>query len=110
MKISVDDVELYRLSEHQKDVIKNDIFRSEFERDARRRLSDSLLQKYEACFKRLKEEWDPKLSQRYPNLPTDRTEYANLVFSQPDYRDRQDRDNEVIQVIEIGNRDEVVIE
>lgn len=97
MKISVDDVELYRLSDHHKNVIRNDIYRDEFNRDMRRRLSDSLLQKYEQCFLRLKEEWDEKLSGRYPSLPTDREEYATLVFSQPDYRDRQDRDQERIQ-------------
>ncbi len=70
MKISVDDKELFSLSELQKKVICNDISYDEFEFDMRRRLEYSLIHKYEQCFDRLKKEWEPKLQKRIDAVPT----------------------------------------
>lgn len=94
MKISVNDQEIYTLSEIQKRVIKNDILEEIFEDDMKRRLKWILLdEKYENCFKRLKAEWEPKLIERgHPSLPTDKDAFAQLVFSQPDYKSRSQRD------------------
>ena len=93
MKISVDDVELFTLSETQKLVIKNDICLDIFDEDMKRRLQWILMQKYEGCFSRLKKEWDVKLIARgMISLPTDKDAYAQLVFSQEDYKDRSARD------------------
>ena len=61
MKISVDDKELFTLSEIQKKVILNDIREEEFKSDMQRRLRYALMNKYEKCFERLKEEWEPIL-------------------------------------------------
>jgi len=88
MKISVDDVELFTLSETQKRVIKNDISSAIFDADMKRRLQYILTHKYEKCWERLKSHWMPVLSQRYPSVPTDQDALANLIFSQPDYKDR----------------------
>lgn len=99
MKISVDDVEVYTLSDHQMDVIKDSIPRDIFDADMKRRLQWILLDnKYKQSFNRLQKEWDPILQTRYESIPTDPTEYADLVFEQTDYKDRQDRDDSVVQV------------
>ena len=58
MKISVNDKELFTLTETQKSVIKNDIHADEFDADMARRLEYILTHKYERCFERLKKEWD----------------------------------------------------
>lgn len=98
MKISVNDKELYTLSDTQKKVIQNEIHMDVFEEDMKRRLKWILLdQKYENCFKRLKEEWEPKLIQRgITALPTNKDAFAQLVFSQSDYKSHAMREKEKI--------------
>jgi len=54
MKVSVDDQEIFRLSETQKKVIMNDIPSDIFDEDMKRRLHYILDHKYQECFKRLK--------------------------------------------------------
>lgn len=92
MKISVDDQELYRLTETQKKVIQNDILTEVFEEDMKRRLKWVLTHKYERCFERLKKEWEPKLSEKMSSLPTNPDEFAKLIFAQPDYKNRSQRE------------------
>ena len=93
MKISVDGKELFQLSETQKKVIQNEIPESLFDADMKRRLQWVLMHKYEQCFKALKQEWDVKLiSNGVKSVPTDPDEYAQLVFSQPNYKFRKARD------------------
>jgi len=92
MKISVDDKELFTLSDVQKKVIMNDIHADEFEADMCRRLCYVLQHKYEQCFKRLKHEWDPKLQDKIDAIPTNPDKFAELIFSQPEYQDRKERE------------------
>ena len=93
MKISVDDQELFTLSETQKKIIKNDINADLFEDDMKRRLNWVLTHKYEQCFKRFKAEWDAKLpALGVESIPTDPDAYAALVFARPEYKDRKSRD------------------
>lgn len=95
MKISVNDKELFTLSDTQKKVIKNDINADIFDADMERRLQYILTHKYEQCFKRLKGEWDQKLiSNGVESVPTDPDAYAELVFAQPNYKDRKAREIE----------------
>lgn len=95
MKVSVDDQELFTLSEIQKKVIQNDIPSDIFESDMKRRLEYVLTHKYEQCFRRLKSQWEQKLADRGVEfIPTDPDSFANLVFSQPDYKDRITTDSE----------------
>lgn len=97
MKISIDDIELFTLTEHHKDVIKNDVNADVCDDDLKRRLQWVLMHKYDQCFARLKKEWDKKLAQNEIDMiPTDPVAYANLVFSQPNYKDRKTRDLEEI--------------
>lgn len=93
MKISIDDIELFSLSDTQKKVIKNDILEDVFEDDMKRRVQHSLMDKYNQCFKRLKQEWEPKLKKSgLQSIPLDDEEFAKLVFSREDYKDRIDRE------------------
>jgi hypothetical protein len=93
MKISVDGKELFTLTETQKNVMRNNIMGDIFEDDLKRRLHWVLTHKYEQCFKELKEEWDPKLKANGVTMvPTDEELYAQLVFSQPNYKDRSARE------------------
>jgi len=93
MKISVNGQDLFELSEIQKKVVCNDIHEDIFDEDMKRRLQWVLMHKYEECFNRLKAEWDVKLAQAgAKSLPVDKDEYAQLVFSQPNYMCRKDRD------------------
>ncbi len=95
MKISVNDVELYTLTDLQKQVIENDIPSEILDRDLQRRLNWVLMHKYERCFDRLKKEWEPKLvANGVTSVPTDKDAFAQLVFGQPNYRDRSARDAE----------------
>jgi len=90
MKVSVNDKELYCLSETQKKVIKNDIPYDCFEEDMCRRLHYILNHKYSKCFDRLKQEWEPKLAASgVKYIPTDKDEFAEMVFSHPEYKCRK---------------------
>jgi hypothetical protein len=97
MKISIDDKEIFTLSEIQKKVIENDIPSEIFEEDMKRRLKWVLIdEKYSRCMKRLRDEWEPKLAKRgVLMLPTDNDSFANLVFSQTDYKNRSQRETEI---------------
>ncbi len=94
MKISVDDKELFSLSEIQKAVIRNDINEDIFEDDMKRRLQYILTHKYERCMHRLKNEWIPKLKGRLDSIPLDDDKLAELILRQPDYKNRKVRDEE----------------
>lgn len=96
MKISVNDEHLFTLSDTQKQVIKDKIPADIFDADMKRRLQWVLTHKYEECFKALKAEWDPKLAANgVTMIPTDPDAYAQLVFAQPNYKDRAAREEAV---------------
>jgi RecJ-like exonuclease len=96
MKISVNDQELYTLSDTQKQVIMNEIPEDIFDTDMKRRLHYILTHKYDQCFKALKAEWDPKLlANGVAMVPTDPDAYAKLVFAQPNYKNRSAHDNQI---------------
>jgi len=94
MKISVDDKELFTLTETQKKVIMNDIPADIFEQDMCRRLHYILMDKYARCFERLKKEWEPKLKDLGVDaIPLDEAKFAEMIFSRPEYQDRKAREN-----------------
>jgi hypothetical protein len=108
MKISVDGVEVFELSETQKKVIQNDICCHSFAEDMKRRLQWILVdEKYQKCFERLKKHWEPILVTRYQSLPTNPDDLANLIFSQPDYKNRTVRDAEEKARIEAEAKENV---
>lgn len=91
MKISVNDQELFTISDFQKKVICNDIRESEFEEDIKRRISYIINHKYDQCLNRLKVDWTEKMAERYEMLPSKPDSFAELVFSQEDYKCRETR-------------------
>ena len=95
MKVSVNDIELFTLSEIQKKVIQNDIPSEIFEEDMKRRLKWVIIdEKYSKCMARLRKEWEPKLkAQGAASITTNDDEFASLVFNHPDYKSRSARDN-----------------
>jgi hypothetical protein len=98
MKISVNNIDLFELSETQKKVICNDIHADEFDADMKRRIQYILMHKYERCFERLKKEWDPILAANgVESVPTNPERYAELVFAQPNYKCRKSRELEAAQ-------------
>lgn len=98
MKISVNDQEIFTLTEIQKKVIQNDIPSEIFDQDMKRRLKWVLFdEKYKRCMERLRKEWEPRLKDKGVQfLPTDDDAFAQLVFSQADYKDRSQRNQEGI--------------
>ena len=94
MKVKVNEEQLFELSEVQKKVICNDIQEDEFDSDMKRRLQYIIMHKYEQCFKRLKDAWLPKLQTRLSSVPTNDESLAELIFSQPDYKNRSQREKE----------------
>ncbi|NJL54151.1 hypothetical protein HC928_02545 [bacterium] len=96
MKISVDDQELYILTDLQKKIIQNDIPSEIFEEDMKRRLRWILLdEKVRKCAERLRKEWEPKLKERgVEMIPLNDEAFAEFVFQQPDYKNRSQRERD----------------
>ncbi len=93
MKISIDDVELFTLSGIQKKVICDYMSEDILDADLKRRLQWVLMHLYEEAFKNVKERWEPILKERHDMIPTDPNVLAQLIFSQPDYKCRKQREN-----------------
>lgn len=92
MKFLVNDECVCELNETQKKVLCNDINCDEFDEDMRRRVNYIIMHKYEQCFKRLQDEWMPKLKAAgVKAIPLDNDEFAELVFSMNSYKDRKTR-------------------
>jgi len=97
MKISIDDKELFTISEAKKKVIQSDIAESIFDKDMKRRIRWVIMHKYEQCFNQLKSEWDEKLAANGVDMiPSNKDRYAELVFSQPNYKSAQQKMDEKI--------------
>lgn len=95
MKVSVNDAELFTLSDIKKQVIAHDINVDTLEDDLKRRLRYILKHKYERCLARLKEQWIPKLKENgVTEIPLDDDAFAQLVFDQPNYKDKKEREAE----------------
>lgn len=93
MKIKLDNEIVLDLNETKKKVIKNDINEELFEEEIKRRLHWVLTHKYEQCLERLKKEWTPRLKNSgVKSIPLDDDEFAELVFSQSDYKNRSQRE------------------
>ncbi|MDC7243658.1 MAG: hypothetical protein PQJ44_06955 [Sphaerochaetaceae bacterium] len=71
------------------------ILASKFKEDMERRVSYVLDHKFKQCFKRLRQEWEPKLKARgVLSIPLDEEAFCEMVFAQDDYKDREARDSE----------------
>ena len=96
MKVMVDGKEVLVLSDTQKNVIKNEISEDIFQDDMERRSAWILKHKYERCMARMKQEWMPKLEKNgVKSIPLNNEEFAQLVFQQPDYKSKKQKDDEI---------------
>jgi len=94
MKISVDNKEVFALNDTKKKVMKHVLYEEIFVSDMERRVRYIIETKYKACMERLKAEWIPKLKEnKVSSVPLDDDALAELIFSQPGYKNRSQRDN-----------------
>lgn len=93
MKIYLDNELVCEISQTKMNVIKNDIHEEIFDEDMKRRIQHVILHKYEQCFKRLKEDWEPKIKELGVSMiPTDNDAFAELIFSLKEYKSRSQRE------------------
>lgn len=93
MKFLVNDKVVFELSETQVKVIQDNVFSEEFEKIMGERVKWVIERKFLDSLKHLKDEWVPKLKQAgAESIPLDDEKFAELVFSQKDYKARADRD------------------
>jgi hypothetical protein len=93
MKVSVNNKELFTVTDLQKQVIQHNIPKEQLDEDMQRRIQYIIMHKYEVSMKELREEWTPKLiANGITMLPVDDDAFAQLVFRQPNYQDRSARD------------------
>lgn len=92
MKISINDEELILITDLEKRVFAHEML-TDVDEELKSRLRWAIMHKFINVFERFKKEWDVKLAQRgVAMIPTDRETYAQLVFSQPDYKSRAQRE------------------
>lgn len=94
MKISIDGINLITISDHQKKVISNDINYENIEKELKDAIEWCIKCKYSSSLNLLYKEWLDKIKKRYPSIPTDDEELANLIISQEDYKDKASREME----------------
>jgi len=71
---------------------------AEEEKENVERMAWILQHKFERCMDRLRNEWIQRLASKgVTEVPASDEEFANLVFSQPDYKDREARDAEEVR-------------
>jgi len=98
MKISVNDQELYSLNDTQISIFGWEQNRDNVEDDLKRRLQWILHHKMDEIVKAMKQEWIPKLEANgVKMIPINNEEFARIVFSQPNYKDRKVRDLELLK-------------
>ena len=96
MKIKVDEVEIMNLPKWKQDVIKNDLLAETFDEDMKRRLCYVWEHKFEQCYKRMQDEWLPKLQDdpAVQSIPADKEAFVQMVMARPDYKNRSAREAE----------------
>lgn len=93
MKFSVNDKVVFELSETQVKVIQDNVFSEKFEKTMGERVKWVIERKFLDSLKHLKEEWIPKLKQAgVEAIPLDDEKFAELVFSQKEYKARSEKD------------------
>lgn len=102
MKVSVNDKELFTLTDLQKQVILNDLHcetEEELIADLSRRLHWVLiLEKHDKCLGRLITDWQPKLAAEGIAIPPVIEDAVKLILSHPEYKNRVQREAEATAV------------
>lgn len=89
--VKVDAAEVATITPIQKQVMEAEMWPHTINQKIKDMITNCISEKYLQCYKRLKQRWDPVLRSRGIRIPTDRDQYAQLVFSQPDYQSRSQR-------------------
>ena len=93
MKVLIDNEVLFEINETQKKVFEDAIFTEEIDEVLKGLIKWVVSHNYDEIFKRFKAEWEPKLeASGLKMIPTDKEEFAKLVFTQPDYKSRSQRE------------------
>lgn len=94
MKIYIDDLELFEITNTDRLLLEHDIINVDDE--IKRRLEYIIKHKVDQCYSRLKSEWDKKFESdvNVASIPTKRDNYVALVVSHHDYKNRAQRDAE----------------
>ena len=93
MIIKTDDKILFEITDNMLKVLAYDIDEPDIKADMERRLEWVIMSRYQAAFSVMQAEWLPKLANRgIETIPTNKEKFAELVFSQPDYKSRVERD------------------
>jgi hypothetical protein len=91
--ISIDNEEAFRYNPINKRVLRY-LGILQIEEWIKERVRWILIHKYERCMERLRREWEPKLgSAGVQFIPLIDEDFAFLVFSRPEYKDRESREN-----------------
>lgn len=91
MRVLANDEEILNLSDIEKQILCDDIHADNLDADIKRRLAWVINHKIQFNVKRLRDQWLPKLKDRVEAVPTDDLAFAQLVFSQEDYKDCKTR-------------------
>lgn len=92
MQVKLDNEVILEIDQHMLDLLAYDL--SNVNDEIKRRLHWVITHKADQCYERLEKEWLPKLRSN-PNIvsiPKSRIDFVNLVKSQQDYKNREQRD------------------
>lgn len=94
ISVFIDDKKVFEINETKIKLLK-DVLKSEgFEEELVRRLCWGWSQKISDCFSRVIQQWGKTLKERCQSIPTDEDELLELIFSQSDYKNRDERDEQ----------------
>lgn len=95
MKILIDDKVILELDEVQLKVWRDEIPDENLQEELEFRIRSAILDKYHKIYKRMEEYWVPQLrTLGVKSIPLDEKEFAELVFSQPSYATRTQREEQ----------------
>ena len=95
MKIYLDSKEIYELTDDKLNVLKAYLLEEELESEIERRIIEAIESKYQACLGRVRADWESKLEESgIDMIPTNKENFAKLVFKQDFYKNRTAREAE----------------
>jgi hypothetical protein len=93
MKILIDDKVVLELSDTQINVFRDEIPDGQLQDELEFRIRHALMDKYAGIYKRMETFWIPQLKEAgVTSIPLDEEKFAQLVFSQPKYTTRSQRE------------------
>jgi len=93
MKFYLENKLIFELNGTKQRVLKHDIFEQGFEEELMRMIEWVITHNYEQTFKKLKDQWQPKLKELgVEMIPTDDDRLAELIFKHPEYKSRSQRE------------------